>query len=202
MRLWLALWLWAPACLWAAAQAAPQPGPEQLVRATTVRMFQALAAQQLTLKQEPTRVYALVDEIVAPQFDFETMGRWVLGKHWRSADPAQQQRFIAAFRQLLIRTYGAAMAQYEDEWVEYLPSRPLGEDKVMVRTLLHGTAAGPLPIDYLLTARSGLWKVFDVSIEGISLVTNYRTSFAEEIQRNGIEGLIARMVERNERSTD
>lgn len=200
--LWLALCLWTPVGSWAAAEPHSSPAPEQLVRVTTTQMFQALKAQQVQLRQDPARVYQLVNEVVAPQFDFETMGRWVLGKYWRSADAGQRQRFIAEFRRLLIRTYGAAMAQYEDEWVEYLPSRILDEEQVMVRTLLHGTDVGPLPIDYLMNVRDGAWKVFDVSIEGISLVTNYRSTFTEEIRRGGMEGLIARLVEQNEPSTD
>lgn len=182
------------------AAAADNMDPEALVRETSDRMLAVLKEQHDVIKAEPKRLYGLVDDIVLPHFDFERMARWVLGKYWRQANPEQQQAFVNQFRTLLVRTYGTALLEYSDEKVNFLPLRPSPDSKdVTVRTEIIKASGPPIPISYSMILRDDGWKVYDVAIDGISLVSNYRTTFATEIKNAGIEGLIQRLVERNDR---
>lgn len=173
-------------------------GPETLVRQTSERMLAVLKEQHDVIKAEPARLYSLVDDIVLPHFDFERMARWVLGKNWRQASPEQQQRFVVEFRNLLVRTYATALLEYTSEEVRFLPLRMSeGSADVTVRTEVQKPGGMPIPISYGMYRRADGWKVYDVSIEGISLVSNYRTTFSTEIRSAGIDGLISRLAERN-----
>jgi phospholipid transport system substrate-binding protein len=172
--------------------------PETLVRQTSERMLTVLKQQHDVIKAEPARLYGLVDDIVLPHFDFERMARWVLGKNWRQATPEQQQRFVVEFRNLLVRTYGTALLEYNDEEVRFLPLRmSAGADEVTVRTEVQKPGGLPIPINYSMYRRADGWKVYDVVIDGISLVSNYRTDFSAQIRSGGIDALIARIAERN-----
>jgi phospholipid transport system substrate-binding protein len=184
-------------CLQAAA-AADLPDPESLVRQTSERMLGVLKEQRDVIKAQPARLYGLVDDIVLPHFDFERMSRWVLGKNWRQATPEQQQRFVVEFRNLLVRTYGTALLEYNDEQVRYLPLRMSADAReVNVRTEVQKPGGMPIPISYSMYRRDDGWKVYDVVIDGISLVSNYRTDFSAQIRSGGIDALIARLAERN-----
>lgn len=174
--------------------------PEALVRETTDRVLQALEQNKERLKNDPQAVQALVSEIVLPHFDFELMSRLVLARSWREASADQRQRFVNEFRQLLIRTYGTSLSQYSNQKVEYLPSQPDPDPKrATVRTQIRQSDGPPVPVVYQLRQTKDGWKVFDVVIEGISLVQNYRTSFAAEIRQGGLDALIQRIQERNSR---
>lgn len=172
--------------------------PDVLVRQTSDRMLAVLKEQHDVIKAEPKRLYGLVDDIVLPHFDFERMARWVLGKHWRQASPQQQQAFVDQFRTLLVRTYGTALLEYSNQKVNFLPSR-IGADAkdVVVRTEVLKAGGPPIPISYSMIHKDDGWKVYDVTIDGISLVSNYRTTFATEIRTSGIDGLIQRLADRN-----
>ena len=173
-------------------------GPETLVRQTSERMLTVLKQQHDVIKSEPARLYGLVDDIVLPHFDFERMARWVLGKNWRQATPEQQQRFVVEFRNLLVRTYGTALLEYNDEEVRFLPLRmSAGAEEVTVRTEIQQPGGLPIPINYSMYRRADGWKVYDVVIDGISLVSNYRTDFSAQIRSGGIDALIVRIAERN-----
>ncbi|MFN2308510.1 MAG: phospholipid-binding protein MlaC [Gammaproteobacteria bacterium] len=181
-----------------AVAVAEAPGPEAVVRQTSERMLAVLRERHAAIQAEPARLYGFVDDIVLPHFDFERMARWVLGKNWRKTTPEQQQRFVVEFRNLLVRTYGTALLEYNDQEVYFLPMRMSTDaDDVTVRTELRRPAGGGIPINYSMYRRADGWKVYDVTIEGISLVSNYRATFAGEIRSAGIEGLIARLAERN-----
>lgn len=172
--------------------------PEALVRQTSDRMLAVLKEQHDVIESEPKRLYGLVDDIVLPHFDFERMARWVLGKHWRQANPEQQQAFVGQFRTLLVRTYGTALLEYSDQKVNFLPLRMNADSKdVVVRTEVLKAGGPPIPISYSMIRKDDGWKVYDVTIDGISLVSNYRTTFATEIRSSGIDGLIKRLAERN-----
>lgn len=180
---------------WAAAD---DLQPDVLVRQTSDRMLAVLKEQHDVIKAEPKRLYGLVDDIVLPHFDFERMARWVLGKHWRQASPQQQQAFVDQFRTLLVRTYGTALLEYSNQKINFLPSR-IGADAkdVVVRTEVIKAGGPPIPISYSMIHKDDGWKVYDVTIDGISLVSNYRTTFATEIRTSGIDGLIQRLADRN-----
>lgn len=181
-----------------AVAAADNLNPETLVRQTSDRMLAVLKEQHDVIKAEPKRLYDLVDDIVLPHFDFVRMARWVLGKHWKRATPAQQQRFVDEFRTLLVRTYGTALLEYTDQKINYFPLRTAaGSADVTVRTEVVKPGRAPIPISYSMFHREDGWKVYDVSIDGISLVSNYRADFSAQIGSVGMDGLIQRLVERN-----
>jgi phospholipid transport system substrate-binding protein len=181
------------------AQAQPE-GPEALVKQTTDQVLSALEQNKARIKADPQAVLGLVQDIVLPHFDFELMSRLVLARNWRDATPEQQERFVGEFRQLLIRTYGTSLSEYSGQKVEFLPSRAEPDPKrATVRTQIRQDAGQPIPITYHLRQTGDGWKVFDVVIEGVSLVQNYRTSFASEIQQRGLDGLIDRIRERNQK---
>jgi phospholipid transport system substrate-binding protein len=169
-----------------------------LVKDTTDRMLSALQARRSELDRSPQLIFELVDEIVVPKFDFERITRFAVGRFWRDASPKQQQRLIAEFQKVLVRTYAKALLSYSDQEIRFLPLRPgKREGHVTVHTEVSEQGRSSIPIDYELYLKNGAWKVYDVTIEGVSLVANYRSSFATEIRRNGIDGLIRALEERN-----
>jgi phospholipid transport system substrate-binding protein len=172
--------------------------PQVLVQQTADQMLGKLRAERQVIDQHPGRIYDLVDEIVLPHFDFERMSQWVLGKYWRSATPDQRKRFVDEFRNLLVRTYAKSLSSYQDNKITYLPLRSTPQDTdVKVRTEVDQPGGFPIPIDYSLYLKGDEWKVYDVTIDGVSLVTNYRTTFANQIRQNGLDKLIATLADRN-----
>lgn len=171
--------------------------PEALVRDTSSRMLAALRDERQVIAENPGRLYELVADIVLPYFDFERMSQWVLGKNWRRATPEQRARFVEQFRKLLVRTYGNALSDYADEKIIYLPFNDAGKErKVTVRTEIE-QGGSTIPIFYsMYNSRQG-WKVYDVAISGVSLVTNYRSTFSSIIRSEGMDNLIDQLVERN-----
>ena len=188
-----------------AAGATPEPDvitPQELVRDTSSRMLSALRDEQDTIAENPGRLYELVADIVLPYFDFRRMSQWVLGKNWRRATPGQRERFVEEFRKLLVRTYGTALSEYADEKIVYLPFAASNSARtVTVRTEIE-QGGSTIPISYsMYNSREG-WKVYDVAISGISLVTNYRSTFGSIIRSKGMDSLIDQLVERNGALTD
>lgn len=186
--------LLASAVAWAAQ------APQELVQQTTEKMLNTLRTERQVVERQPERIYDLVNQTVLPHFDFERMSSWVLGKHWRSATPEQRQQFVQQFRTLLVRTYAKSLAGYTDQKISYLPMRPSSqENEVKVRTEVTQPGALPIPIDYDLYLKNNEWKVYDVTIDGVSLVTNYRTTFANQIRQEGLDKLIVTLADRNKR---
>jgi phospholipid transport system substrate-binding protein len=174
------------------------PSPKNLVEDTTEKMVGALKAQRATLRQHPERLYGLVESIVLPHFDFERMSRLVLGRYWRSATPEQRQRFVPEFRNLLVRTYASTLLDYADQKITVGPDRAEpGATDVTVHSNVEQPGAAPIAIDYRMALKGSEWKVYDVMVDGVSLVTNYRSSFATEIQRKGLDQLIDTLASRN-----
>ena len=175
----------------------------KLVRDTTVLIKKRVKEEDETIKANQERLYDLVNEIVLPHFDFEKMSNWVLGKNWRTANKEQQQRFTEEFSRLLVRTYSRAIYDNIDQQINFLPMRgEPAEDKVTVRTEVPQAAGFPIPIDYKMYKKENEWKVYDVVIDAISLVANYRTSFNQEIKKSGIDSLIASLADRNKKPID
>ena len=175
-----------------------------LVKQTTEKMLAALRDQQQMIREHPEKVYDLVSEIVLPHFDFQYMARSVLGKYWNRASPQQQQRFTEEFRNLLVRTYASSLSEYSGQKVNFLPLRP-GEqvDEVTVRTEIQQKAGFPVPVDYELKYQDEAkqWKVVGVTIDGLNLVLNYRTSFGNEIRQKGLDSTIENLAARNRQGT-
>ena len=177
--------------------------PQALVRQTSDEVLAAVTERKAELDAAPEKIYGLVSHIVLPHFDFERMARLVLGKHWRKASDEQKGRFVEQFREMLVRTYGVALLNYSGQEIKYLPMRELGEaTEATVSTEVRDNGAPPIPIDYRLYQTEDDWKVFDITIDGISLVSNYRSGFNSHVRRYGLDNLIAKLKERNEKGKD
>jgi phospholipid transport system substrate-binding protein len=175
--------------------------PQALVKDASDRMLQALKDNEDKIEEDPKFVYGLVNDILLPNFDFAKMSKLALGKNWRKANPAQRERFIGEFRLLLVRTYTTAMVEYSDEEIVFLPFRDdLAKKRVKVamEVLQPGGPSIPIALSMYLNKQNA-WKVYDVKIDGISLVTNYRSTFAAEIRKEGMEKLIDNLAARNEK---
>ena len=190
-------------CLWMLLLIVPQlaaavTDPLNLVRDTSERCLSEIINRKAELTETPGKIYSLVDDIVLPSFDFERMSRLVLGKFWRQASEQEKQDFVREFRQMLVRTYGTALLQFSGQEIKYLPMRlaPDATD-VTVNTEVKNPGAPPVPINYSLYLAADDWKVYDVSIDGVSLVSNYRNSFNAQIRRYTLAGLIGKLADRN-----
>lgn len=173
--------------------------PRDMVRETTREVLTALDENRERIEGDPRAVYELVGDIVLPRFDFELMSRFVLARHWRTASEAQRERFTEAFRQLLVRTYARALAEYSGEEEVRIPAQRIdtSRDRVTVETEIVQPGGPPIPVDYTLLRQGDAWRVFDVTIEGVSLVQNYRSQFDGVVRREGMDALIEQLASRN-----
>lgn len=177
-------------------------GALKLVKDTTNHVLEIIKNDKQALRQDHRRMFNIVNEIILPHFDFARMSRWVLGKHWRRASDTQKERFILEFKNLLVRTYSTALLEYSEQTVAYLPMRAKPQaKKVVVRTEIQQSGGLPIPINYSMYENSGAWKVYDVTIDGISMVANYRSTFSGRIRKDGLENLIALLERRNQKVT-
>lgn len=172
-------------------------GATALVKRTSERMISALENQRSSIKHNPSKIYGLVDQIVVPHFDFEKITKTAVGKHWDDATPAQRKELTNGFQQVLVRTYAKALLNYSGEQIRYLPEKPGKSGTVVVPTEVSEPGAKAIPIDYRLYKKGGRWKVYDLKIDRVSLVSNYRSSFNSQIRKDGIDGLIKRLGEMN-----
>jgi len=194
----LALALFAPDRMLAA-----ELSPQDMVRDTSSRMLVAMNTEQDLIERDAAHLYALVEEIVLPYFDFRRMSQWVLGKNWRTATAAQREQFVEQFRILLVRTYGTALLEYADEEIVYLPYvEEQNAARVTVRTEIDQPGVGVIPIYYSMYQSDDGWKVYDISISGVSLVTNYRSTYGSIIRKDGIDHLINKLTEHNRQRAD
>jgi phospholipid transport system substrate-binding protein len=179
--------------LWAAVQP-----PQDVIQDTSARMLSALRQNYAALKQDSSQIYGLVDQIVLPNFDFELMSRWVLGRAWQQASPEQRRRFTEEFRTLLVRTYAKALLEYANEDVRVLPQPGAADgNETTIKTEVRLKAGQPIQINYSMHLNPEGWKVYDVTVDGVSLVTNYRGTFASQIRTNGLDAVIADLEQRN-----
>jgi phospholipid transport system substrate-binding protein len=144
------------------------------------------------------KIFALAEEKILPNFDFDRVCRMVLGKNWKSASPEQQAAFQKEFRSLLLRTYATALSKYKNQVIEYKPMRAEpGAKNVSVKTQILQPGGQPIAVDYSLVKGDSGWKVYDIVIESVSLVTNYRSQFRNEIRTNGLDSLNKKLAEKN-----
>jgi phospholipid transport system substrate-binding protein len=144
----------------------------------------------------------LIEQKIAPHFEFERITRLAVGKAWRQATDGQKKALMEQFRQLLVRSYSAAWTAYQDIVVDIKPLRMQpGDDDVVVKTVIKRPGdAPPVEVNYSMYKTDSKWKVYDVSVEGVSLLSTYRSTFAEEIRKGGIDGLIKSLREKNAQS--
>lgn len=188
----------------AGAGARDADDPREMVRDTTREVLAALEDNRDAIEDDPREVFQLVGDIVLPRFDFEIMSQLVLARHWRGASEAQRERFTEEFRRLLVRTYARALAEYSGEEEVRFPAQRIDpeRERVTVRTEIVRPDGPAIPVNYALRRTDGGWQVFDVDIEGVSLVQNYRSQFDGVARREGVDGLIERLAERNREAGD
>lgn len=180
---------------WALAQ---DLAPDALVRSVSSDVLEIVHKDKDIQSGNIAKAVALAEAKVLPHFDFVHMTRLALGRDWRKADARQQAALTDEFRTLLVRTYSKAFIEYRDQTIEYKPLKMQPTDTdVRVRTLVNQPAGRPIQIDYDLEKGDKGWKVYDISVAGVSLVTNYRSSFAQEISLGGVDGLIASLRAKN-----
>ena len=180
------------------AQAAPPPvpgpGPQQLVEQVSTDLLNAIAADRAVLAKDPAKLRAVVDRVLLPNFDAEYSARLVLGKHWRTATPEQRTRFIDAFVDSMMRQYGTALLDFTANRMTMLPFRgDPAATSATVRTEIKRDDGTPVPVNYSLRATPSGWKAWDVTIEGVSYVKNFRTDFSAEIDAKGLDAVIQRL---------
>ena len=184
--------------LWC-APAHAELSPDALVKETTEKVLDELSANRATYRSDTAQLYAMVNEVVLPHFDFERMSKLVLGRHWRDASPTQREKFEQEFKSLLVRTYATALFEYTGQRIVYKPFRPQeGAKRVLVKTELVPNDGPPIPIDYALSVSDDAWQVYDVRIDGISMVTNYRNTYGKMIESRGMDALIDSLSQRRE----
>ena len=198
MRRFLMTCLCLPLLLLPLAGAAQETEPESLVRGVTEDVLSVLRQDKALQGGDKQRAMKLIEDKIAPHFDFERMTGLAVGKSWQAADESQQQKLATEFRSLLVRTYANALTAYRDQTVNFKPGAGGGDDAT-VRSQINKPGAKPISVDYQLARTGGQWKVYDIAIDSVSLVTNYRSSFQAEITKGGIAGLTKALQEQNRR---
>jgi phospholipid transport system substrate-binding protein len=176
------------------APAAPSPGPQELMSELSARLFTALDKESAASRHNADRIVPLVDGLLSPHFDIEYAGRLVLGPHWRGATPEQRQHFSAALFQRLIRTYAGAVAEWTPDRFKVLPLHADPEAlQVTVHALVKSERSEIVPVDFRMHQTGDGWKVFDVTVDGVSYVRIYHDDIDAEITLKGLDASIARL---------
>ncbi len=186
-----------PLALWVPFAHAESPlTPEEVIRNTTAEVVHRLEADP-DLFEDTDRLYALVNDLILPKFDFDRISRRVLGKYWKRASGEQRRHFVSEFQTLLVKTYAVALASYETEGIVYGPHRPRSETEISIRTEITREGGPGIPVAYELHLMDGSWKVYDVVVDSVSLSLTYRNEFRSLVRQQGIDALIARMTAHN-----
>ncbi len=185
--------------VWASYAFAAAMEPSDIVKSTTDKVLERIQNDREALRADPGKMYNLVAEMIFPHFDFGIMSQWVLGKHWNEADEATRENFLIQFRRLLVRTYATALLNFSDQTITYPPiDQKGGVNTAMVKQQITQPGATTIPVIYRLHNKSGDWKVFDVSVDGVSLIKTYRASFGSIIRNDGLSGLIDSLNAKNQ----
>jgi phospholipid transport system substrate-binding protein len=177
---------------------AQEAAPDVIIKSVTEQVLDVVRNDKDIQAGKSKRVMELVDAKVLPYFDFTHMTQLALGHVWRQASPAQQQALTEEFKSLLVRTYSKALTEYRNQSIDYKPLKMQdGATNAKVRTEIKQSGDQPIQLDYYLERQDKGWKVYDIAVEGISLVANYRSSFAAEISKGGIDGLIQSLQAKN-----
>ena len=172
--------------------------PDALVKSVTDDVITIVRQDKAIQSGDTRKAVDLVETKVLPYFDFAHMTRLAVGKDWRQANAEQKTVLTHEFKNLLVRTYSNALTQYRNQHIDFKPLKAKPEDTdVIVRTEVRQPGAKPVQIDYNLEKQGDNWKVYDVMVAGVSLVTNYRDSFGQEVRNGGIDGLIKSLKDKN-----
>jgi phospholipid transport system substrate-binding protein len=183
----------------AATAALAQDAPDAIVKKGVDDVLSAIKSDKDLQAGNLDKVMKLADEKVLPNFDMARMTRLAVGRAWQQASEPQREALVKEFKAMIVRTYSSSLSQYRNQTVEVKPLKVAAGDKdVVVRTEVKQSGGPPIPIDYSMEkADGGAWKVYDVVVDGVSLVTTYRGSFADIVQKSGIDGLLKALQERN-----
>ena len=184
---------------WPAYAAEAMIAPDVLARSVTDEVLVALRNDKAIQAGDQKNARELIESRIAPHFNFAGMAQRAVGKNWSAANPEQRKALVAEFRALLVQTYTASLLLYKDQKIEYRPLKLAADDTdVLVRSLVRQSGGGePVQVDYGMEKTDAGWKVYNVKIGGISLVESYRTTFNTEIQKNGVDGLIKTLRDKN-----
>jgi len=180
------------------AVAAPDTAPDVLVRKSIDEVLAVIKTDKDLQAGNQRKILELVEEKVLPHFDFMRMTRLALGRNWAQATDAQKESLVREFRTMLVRTYSASLSQYRNQTIDVKPAKiAAGDSETVVRTLVNQPGGQPIPIDYSMEKSDKGWRVYDVVVDGVSLVTTYRSTFNDQIQKGGIDGLVKTLTDRN-----
>ena len=181
----------------ASVQAQTATAPDALIKQVSTEVIDTVKADKAIQAGDVGKIISLVDSKVMPHVNFQRMTASAVGRHWRAATPEQQKRLQDEFKILIVRTYAGALTQVKDQTVQLKPLRAGADDsEVVVRTEVKGKGDS-IQLDYRLEKNGSGWKIYDVNVLGVWLVEQYKSSFAQEIGTAGVDGLIAKLAERN-----
>ncbi len=189
----------AVAAPWSQAVAAQQlESPVVMLERTSQQVIKILQDDRELLQKEPERVYKIIDEYILPHLDEVTMAKLALGKNWKQASKDQKLEFVTEFKNLLVRTYSKSLLEFRDQQINYFPLK-LADDayKASVKAEVIQPGGPAISMAYRVRIKNNAWKVYDIKIDGISLVTSYRGTFTQEIRKSGIDGLLKYMRDKN-----
>ena len=175
-----------------------QEAPDALVKRVTDEVLAIIKADKDLQTGNSGKIAELAEAKVLPHFDFKRMTQLAVGRNWAQASDAQKEQLVKEFRTMLVRTYSTSLTAFRNQKIEVKPLKMAAADKeVTVRTAVIQQGGPQIPIDYAMEKTDGGWKVYDVVIEGASLVTTYRSTFNDQVQKGGIDGLVKTLAERN-----
>lgn len=180
------------------AQAEAIESPSVFLERTSNQVIQILRDDHELLQKEPERVYKIIDDYILPHLDDVTMAKLALGKNWKKATKQQKLEFVGEFKDLLVRTYSKSLIEFKDQEINYFPVK-LAQDahKASVKAEVIQPGGPSIPMAYRVRIKNNSWKVYDIKIDGISLVTSYRGTFTQEIRKSGIDGLLKYLRDKN-----
>ena len=173
--------------------------PDRLVDKTVKEVIEIIQKDEALKNGDRDKMHDLIETKILPHFNFSRMTQLALGQHWSKAAPEQQNKLVNEFRTLLVRTYSNALSSYHNETINVNPIKQLGDQtETTVRTVvIQGNGKEPVPIDYSMEKKPDGWKVYDVTVAGVSLVTNYRGTFNSQVRKGGVEGLLKTLADKN-----
>jgi phospholipid transport system substrate-binding protein len=173
-------------------------GPVELLERKSDEVIKILKEQHDQIESDPALVYKIVDKHIVPYLDDVTMAKLALGKNWRKADNEQKIEFVDRFRTLLIRTYGKSMREFSGQTIEFYPLKVDDSvTKVIVKSDVLQSSGPKIPVSYRMRLKGSGWKVYDINIDGVSLVTSYRGTFAQEMRKGGMAGVLKMLQDKN-----
>jgi phospholipid transport system substrate-binding protein len=178
-----------------AAIAAPVP-PDEVVKATTAQLQTEISKREKEFRADKRKLYAFVDQVIVPKFDSRYIAQLILARHWKSASEDQRKRFETAFKNMLVNSYADALVEYHnDVKAEWQPLRmaPDAKDVTVQSRLIRNSGKPPVPIGFAMRLKDNEWKVYDIIIENLSLITSFRSQVNSEIKRSGLDALIQKL---------